>query len=154
MTIFKRSLSYAREIGFLKNRKIKVACDTTHIFGKGAVKDTYNLLADGIRKLVKTLKRLPGNGLSRWLKERKQLYFGTSFKGAADIDWDDPRARQALLNTLVEDIKSLLKIAKQNRDKLREDDARRPQLEEAMRLLSWLVEQDIEEDENGEASIK
>ena len=30
---------------------MKVALDTTNILGRGAVKDTYNLLADGIVKL-------------------------------------------------------------------------------------------------------
>ena len=48
--IFKRSLEYARDTGYLKGRKMKVALDTTFILGRGAVKDTYNLLADGIKK--------------------------------------------------------------------------------------------------------
>ena len=152
--IFERSLSYAREIGFLKNRKIKAACDTTHIFGKGAVKDTYNLLADGVRELVKTLQHLHAKGLNQWLKGRKQLYFGTSFKGAADIDWNDPEARAALLKTLLSDVTSLLKIAKQHQDTMPEDDTRRTELQQATHLLNYLVEQDTETNESGDASIK
>lgn len=42
--IFERSLEYARESGYLKGRKIKVALDTTHILGRGAVKDTCSQL--------------------------------------------------------------------------------------------------------------
>jgi len=45
--MFQRSLNYARETGYLKGRKMKVALDTTHILGKGAVKDTYTILAQG-----------------------------------------------------------------------------------------------------------
>ena len=34
---------------------MRVALDTTYILGRGAVKDTYNLLADGIVKLLRVL---------------------------------------------------------------------------------------------------
>ena len=53
--VFLRSVEYAREMGCLQGRRMKVALDTTAILGRGAVKDTYNLLADGIKKLAKTL---------------------------------------------------------------------------------------------------
>ena len=44
--VFERSLRFARETGYLKSRRMKVALDTTYILGRGAVKDTYNLLWD------------------------------------------------------------------------------------------------------------
>ena len=50
--VFESSLRLARESGYLKRRSMKVALDTTNILGRGAVKDTYNLLADGIVKLL------------------------------------------------------------------------------------------------------
>ena len=37
---------------------MKVALDTTYILGRGAVKDTYNLLTDGIVKLMRTLSEV------------------------------------------------------------------------------------------------
>ena len=43
------SIAEARRAGYLQNRKIRVALDTTPILGKGAVKDTYNLLEKGSR---------------------------------------------------------------------------------------------------------
>ena len=51
--VFERSLRFAKETGYLKRRRMKVALDTTYILGRGAVKDTYNLLADGIVKLMR-----------------------------------------------------------------------------------------------------
>ena len=119
--IFERSLTYARELGFLKNRKMKVAFDSTPIFGKGAVKDTYNLLADGIRKLVSTLEKLSVTGLRQWLHERSERYFGKSFKGEANIDWDDAQARQTLLDTLVCDVKSLVQLANNHKQPVSDD---------------------------------
>ena len=44
-----------RQSGYLKKRGMRVALDTTYILGRGAVKDTYNLLADGIVKLLRVL---------------------------------------------------------------------------------------------------
>ncbi len=152
--IFERSLSYAREIGFLKHRKMKAALDSTDILGRGAVKDTYNLLADGIRKLVGTLQRLSVKGLGQWLRERKERYFSKSFKGQAVIDWDDAEARQALLDTLVSDVKSLVKLAEEHKAQLSEDDPQREKLQESMGLLCELVAQDVEEDASGSVTIK
>src|SRR5712691_1482079 len=50
--IFQASLELAKRRGKFRTkggdkRKLKVALDTTNILGRGAVKDTYNLLGDG-----------------------------------------------------------------------------------------------------------
>jgi hypothetical protein len=47
-TVFRKSLEFARHTGYLRSRRLKVVLDTTYLLGRGAVKDTYNLLADGI----------------------------------------------------------------------------------------------------------
>ena len=52
LEVFESSLRLARESGYLKRRSMKVALDTTNILGRGAVKDTYNLLTDGSVKLL------------------------------------------------------------------------------------------------------
>ena len=47
---------------------MRVALDTTYILGRGAVKDTYNLLADGIVKLMRVLAavaNITGAGMGR-----------------------------------------------------------------------------------------
>ncbi len=150
--IFERSLRYARQIGFLKNRKMKAALDTTHILGKGAVKDTYNLLADGIGKVVRTLEQFSAKGLRSWLRGRRQRYFGKSFKGAAQIDWDDPTARQRLLKLLVEDVHTLLEVAQQTEKSLEEPERHR--LRKATQLLRDVMAQDIAGSQDKEPRIQ
>ena len=66
--VFESSLRLARESGYLKGRSMKVALDTTNILGRGAVKDTYNLLADGIVKLARALAQLKGINVGQWAK--------------------------------------------------------------------------------------
>src|SRR5215208_6807861 len=73
--IFRRSLELAKQRGRFRTkggqaRKLTVALDTTNILGRGAVKDTYNLLADGIAKLGRVLARLAGEPLAAWAERR------------------------------------------------------------------------------------
>ena len=60
------SLRLARESGYLKKRSMKVALDTTNILGRGAVKDTCNLLADGIVQLLRTLAAVEKSSVKEW----------------------------------------------------------------------------------------
>jgi len=52
---FDLSLRHARTQGFFKSRNIQIALDTTPIFGRGAVEDTYNMLAEALRLLINAL---------------------------------------------------------------------------------------------------
>jgi len=91
--VFERSLEVARERGLMKKGKMKVALDTSAILGRGAVKDTYNLLADGIVKLAKALAGITGSEPGVWAREKGLTrYFGSSLKGEAHIDWGDKPA--------------------------------------------------------------
>jgi hypothetical protein len=54
-TVFRKSLDFARHTGYLQSRRLKIVLDTTYVLGRGALKDTYNLLADGIIKLAREL---------------------------------------------------------------------------------------------------
>ena len=58
--IFEHSLQLARASGYLKGRKARLAVDSTHILGRGAVEDTYNLIAHGIAKLCRALAEAEG----------------------------------------------------------------------------------------------
>src|SRR5439155_15622470 len=54
-TLFEQSLTEARRAGLLKGGALRIALDTKPILGRGAVEDTYNLLATGIQLLVRAL---------------------------------------------------------------------------------------------------
>ena len=80
--VFESSLRLARESGYLKKRSMKVALDTTNILGRGAVKDTCNLLADGIVQLLRTLAAVEKSSVKEWGKARGyEGYLGSSVKG-------------------------------------------------------------------------
>ena len=86
--VFESSLRLARESGYLKGRGMRVALDTTNILGRGAVKDTYNLLADGMVKLLRALAAVARTTDREWAKARGyERYLASSIKGEAAIDW-------------------------------------------------------------------
>ena len=99
--VFEQSLRLAREAGYLRGKRgMRVAMDTTYILGRGAVKDTYNLLADGIVKLMRALAVVEGVPVRRWAEAHGyKRYVGSSVKGEAAIDWSNRRARRRLLGT-------------------------------------------------------
>ena len=155
MAVFKKSLSFARQTGHLKNRKIKAVLDTSNILGRGAVKDTYNLLADGIVKLSRVLASLDGTKPEVWAKAQNlSRYLGpTSIKAEAQIDWGDPKARQEFLSSVVGDADRLLEMARQTLTAYAPESAEHKQLAEAAELLAQLLLQDVERKPEG-ASIK
>ena len=143
--VFESSLRLARQSGYLKKRGMRVALDTTYILGRGAVKDTYNLLADGIVKLLRVLAAVANATLPAWAEAQGyQRYLGSSIKGEATIDWSDRKARAALLAELVADADRLLELARQAWVELPEASAQRQSIVAGAELLGQLLLQDIE----------
>ena len=143
--VFEGSLRLARQSGYLKKRGMRVALDTTYILGRGAVKDTYNLLADGIVKLLRVLAAVAKIAVGEWAEAQGyERYFGSSIKGEATIDWSDRKAQRKLLGELVADADRLLELARQAWVELPEDSAQRQNIVDGAELLGQLLLQDVE----------
>jgi Transposase DDE domain/Transposase domain (DUF772) len=157
-TIFRRSLELAKQRGRFRakggeRRKLTVALDTTNILGRGAVKDTYNLLGDGIVQLARMLAKLAGQALVAWAEAQGYgRYVGpTSLKGTAEIDWSDAEQRRRFLGEIVADADRLLEQARVARRTLAEGSPADIALLEAAGLLRRLLIQDVERREDGPA---
>ena len=143
--VFESSLRLARQSGYLKKRGMRVALDTTYILGRGAVKDTYNLLADGIVKLLRVLAAVANIAVGEWAEAQGyERYFGSSIKGEATIDWSDRKARRKLLGEIVADADRLLELARQAWVELPEDSGQRQSIVAGTELLGQLLLQDVE----------
>ena len=148
--VFESSLRLARESGYLKKRGMRVALDTTNILGRGAVKDTYNLLADGIVKLMRALASVEQTSVEGWAKARGYgRYLGSSIKGESAIDWSDRKARAALLGEIVADADRLLEVARKTQGELLEGSPERQGIVAAAELLGELLLQDVERGGDG-----
>ena len=143
--VFEGSLRLARQSGYLKKRGMRVALDTTYILGRGAVKDTYNLLADGIVKLLRALAAVANIVVREWAEaQRYDKYLGSSIKGEAAIDWSDRKARRKLLGEIVADADRLLELARQAWVELPEASGQRQSIVAGAELLGQLLLQDVE----------
>ena len=142
--MFESSLRLARQSGYLKKRGMRVALDTTYILGRGAVKDTYNLLADGIVKLLRVLAAVANIAVGEWAEGRGyDKYLGSSIKGEATIDWSDRKAQRKLFGEIVADADRLLEMARQAWVELPEDSGQRQSIVDGADLLGQLLLQDV-----------
>lgn len=156
--IFQRSLEVAKHRGTWKKghapdvrQHMKLALDTTNILGRGAVKDTYNLLADGIVQVLRVLAKLGPFELLDVAEELgcTQYLQGPSLKGQADVDWTNPQARQRFLAEIVADAEGVLGVVRGTRADLTADSAEDKELVGAAEVLARILGQDIERDEGG-----
>lgn len=154
--LFEASLRLARDKGVLRrDGQMRVALDTTAILGRGAVKDTYNLLADGIVKVMRVLARRSGQPLERWARSKDLAHYlsGKSMKGEAGIDWEDEEARGALLGQLVADAERVLELARRARSSCAPESQADQRLVEASQVLGQVLGQDVERKPEGKVEI-
>src|SRR6266851_3564753 len=156
--VFQQSLEVAKRRGVWKKghppherQQMKLALDTTHILGRGAVKDSYHLLADGIVQVLHGLAKLGPFEVLDLAEELDCTRYvtGSSLKGQADVDWTDPRARQRFLAEIVTDADRLLALVRGTRAGLVDNSAEDKELVAAAEVLARILAQDVDRDENG-----
>jgi transposase len=152
--IFKKGLAYLSKQGFIKKHNITVALDTTPIFGRGAVEDTFNLLAEGLRQVMRVLSDIATQAVEQFAQAHDfTRYSSPSFKGTWTIDWDNKDQRQVVLNSLVVDCRRILLLASQQISILSQDSQAAQNIVTASELLRKLLVQDIRETTPQKAEI-
>src|SRR5437879_4309397 len=152
---FERSLQMARKSGFLRSHgHLRAVIDSTNILGRGAVRDTYNLIGDGIVSVARILSKLSGKRLESWAAEQDLTrYVGSSLKGEAKLDWSSEAEKERFLTGLVSDAERVLELAERAKKGLAADDVRGEQLHRASEILRQVLLQDVEskpdDDEGG-----
>lgn len=143
--VFGASLKYAKTLGYLKQgRRIRAALDTTHVLGRGAVQDTVNLIAEGIRILSRMAAELEETEWGSWLAAHELARYGApSIKGASEVDWEKPGKRAAFLSGVIADGGRLLEIARGVRGRLETKSPADERLQQAADLLTKLLWQDV-----------
>jgi len=148
--LFEKSIQHARLKGFFRPKNISIAADTSPLLGKGAVEDTYNLLAEAIRVILCTLAKCADESVDSYAQRHGfQRYIEPSIKGTFSIDWDNPDERKQVLQTIVADSDRVLSLVNQV---LSQYD---PQSEEAQKILAdtellrKILIQDVRRNESG-----
>ena len=151
---FDASLKHARTKGFFKARNIKVALDTTPIFGRGAVEDTYNMLAEGLRQVVRVLAACASQSENDFAAANDfTRYTAPSFKGTCAINWDIAAERATVLESLVADCDRILLLARQALTRYESDSPEAVAIVKACDLVSRLLVQDVKRTAEGRPEI-
>lgn len=145
--LFDRTLQHAKAAGLLKPGALRVLLDTKPLVGRGAVEDTYNLLARSMDRLLRALAAEAGQPVADWaaahecgdyVRRRK-----SSLKGEVVVDWTDAAARRRFLGTIVSAARRLLTLAAAQLPHLPEAVAGEVQAE--IDLLQAILAQDVVE---------
>src|SRR5205823_4369140 len=92
----------AEATGGFSRQHLKLALDSSPLWGAGRVEDTVNLLGTALRRAVAALAKQAGQTLAAQAAALDvPEVAAASLKGALDLDWTDPPARdQALARVL------------------------------------------------------
>jgi hypothetical protein len=144
--LFDASLELARRKGQLRrDGRVRLALDTSNILGRGAVMDTYNLISEGIRLLVRALAKAKGQRPDDYARSQGLgRHFGSSIKGESQVDWDDEGARSAFLAGLVADARRAVELAEQVCQGLEKGSAAVRRIEAVSQMLAAILLQDVE----------
>ncbi len=112
--VFEKSVKAAKEAGLLPD-SLRVALDSSPVRGRGAIKDTFNLLSDAIVAVVRSIARTKGKkseevaqaaGVERHLE-------APSIKGSEVVEWNDKQSVSQFLDGLLEDCDRTVKLIKE-----------------------------------------
>jgi len=101
--LVERTIAVAQARAGFSSRTLRVALDSSPLWGAGRVEDTLNLVGHALRKALGILAAQEGRDLAALATEAGATSVGgsQSLKAALDLDWDDPAARaQALAAVL------------------------------------------------------
>jgi transposase len=132
-TVLKTTIARAVERGLFAKKVLAIA-DSTGVMGAAAVADTYELIRQAVAKLVEAA------GGPKALHSRLRRGARAAVRGKAPIDWADATARRAELGRLVALARDLLAVT-----------ADHEEAAEARELLGRIIDQDVEDTDDGPA---
>jgi len=112
--VFEKSVMAARQAGLLSHH-LQVALDSSPVRGRGAVKDTFNLLSDAIVGVLRAVAGARQTSLKELAQQvgLERHVEAPSIKGTEPVDWSDPAAVSGFLAGLLEDCDRTLALAQQ-----------------------------------------
>lgn len=141
---FERSIRAAKDAGLLP-KSLRVALDSSPVRGRGAVKDTFNLLSDAIVAVLRaigTKREMAAEDVAREADLQRHTD-APSIKGTEMVDWTDASAVNDFLARLVADCERAVEIA-----------AKHECASDEVSLLKKVIEQDVDRGDGGSPRIR
>ncbi len=147
--LIERTVELAEQSGDFGSRQLRVALDSSPLWGAARVEDTFNLLGHALRKALGVLAAQQGRELAEVASAAgAELVSGSSLKAALDLDWDDPAQQQQALQLVLAALAA-------GEAYLREQDAvEQPQVKASLAAAAQVQEQDVTTDAAGGAILR
>lgn len=144
--LVERSVELARQTGLFGHKALKVALDSSPLWGAGRVEDTFNLIGHALEVVVDCAAAQAGMQPQQVRHQAGLKLVGhSSLKAALDIDWDDEAAQADALGRLLGEVERLRAWVR----KRLAPQAAQPPLQQALALLERVITQDLEPDPSG-----
>ena len=145
--VLERTVEVARKTKEFDWRKLpktlRVAIDSSPLVGAGRVEDTFNLLGHAARKIVVCVSSILDWTVDKVCREAGiPMLLASSVKRALDVQWSDPSQKASAFQDLIGQLDSLEQwLTKHLRDEMN-----KPPLDEAVKTLLQIRNQDLEPD--------
>jgi transposase len=148
--LVERTVELVDQAGGFGARSLRVALDSSPLWGAGRVEDTLNLMGHALTKALGVIARQQGRGLADLAQEAgTPLLAASSLKAALDLDWDDPTARERALATVLATVDGLtawFATAPAGSDL--------PVVAQSLAVARQVRRQDVDEPANGPARLR
>lgn len=149
--LVERTVELARETGLFGDKVLRVALDSSPLWGAGRVEDTFNLIGHALEVVLECTAAVAKKKPAEVAKKAGMKLMGhSSLKAALDIDWDDEAARADALQRLMVDVQCLRGWVHREL----EEQVDQPPLREALALLERVISQDLEPDPGGKGRMR
>lgn len=146
--LLERTVELAKARGGFGYKQLRVALDSSPLWGAGRVEDTYNLVGHALAKALGVVAQQQGRELASVAAQANaELVAKSSLKAALDLDWNDPTARQTALG-------HLLAMFTQVEAFFGHQPTVPQAAEHYLHLAQQVVAQDVEERPDGPAQLK
>lgn len=150
--LVEKTIEMAHSLKGYDSRSLRVALDSSPLWGAARVEDTYNLLGHALRKALEVIAQNCQQDLATVaVTVGAELVTGTSLKAALDLDWDDPEARNLALSTILQTLNSVESWIKQKTDL---NGKTTSQINKSIEDARQIQAQDVEEGADGSPKLR
>jgi Transposase DDE domain/Transposase domain (DUF772) len=115
--LIEKTIEMAKIRGGYNSHSLKIALDSSPLWGAAKVEDTYNLLGHALRKALSIIAENTQESLESVAANMgAEIVARTSLKAALDLDWDDPESRNVALSTILQTLNSVESLVNQKTD--------------------------------------
>jgi hypothetical protein len=139
--LLERTVELARAHGGFDAKTLRLALDSSPLWGHGRVEDTFNLLGHAAHQVIACLAELTRHEVAHVIEQvGLSLFEASSLKAALDINWDDAEQKQQALQRLCDELDTLQKWIGEHVPV----ELKQPPLATAVATLQTLMTQDLE----------